>query len=215
MLLFFQIGGGGLAERHGLGKDALNHGLCLRPADGHGLLNGRELAVNLFVRLEGFHHQGMVGSAVGLHHAMGHVQFVLANQLLQIGKFWLFGHGAFPLIGFIKRQCEKSGSRGVSRAQTVQALPALACCVRPKNADAVDAMPVLFQAGDSDHVGTSSGHPIRGQKRKKPLTNQRLSSFLVRLAGIEPTTLWFVARYSIQLSYSRTDYRLYKQKSSD
>ncbi len=39
--------------------------------------------------------------------------------------------------------------------------------------------------------------------------------FVVRLAGIEPTTLWFVARYSIQLSYSRTDYRLYKQKSSD
>jgi hypothetical protein len=29
-------------------------------------------------------------------------------------------------------------------------------------------------------------------------------SFLVRLAGIEPTTPWFVAKYSIQLSYSRT-----------
>ena len=31
---------------------------------------------------------------------------------------------------------------------------------------------------------------------------------LVRLAGIEPTTPWFVAKYSIQLSYSRegTDY---------
>ena len=28
-------------------------------------------------------------------------------------------------------------------------------------------------------------------------------SFLVRLAGIEPTTPWFVAKYSIQLSYSR------------
>ena len=27
--------------------------------------------------------------------------------------------------------------------------------------------------------------------------------FLVRLAGIEPTTPWFVAKYSIQLSYSR------------
>ena len=38
--------------------------------------------------------------------------------------------------------------------------------------------------------------------------------FVVRLAGIEPTTLWFVARYSIQLSYSRTACRLYKQKCS-
>ncbi len=28
-------------------------------------------------------------------------------------------------------------------------------------------------------------------------------SRLVRLAGIEPTTPWFVAKYSIQLSYSR------------
>ena len=27
--------------------------------------------------------------------------------------------------------------------------------------------------------------------------------FMVRLAGIEPTTPWFVAKYSIQLSYSR------------
>src|SRR3990167_1860768 len=32
----------------------------------------------------------------------------------------------------------------------------------------------------------------------------RLRAFrLVRLAGIEPTTPWFVAKYSIQLSYSR------------
>ena len=33
---------------------------------------------------------------------------------------------------------------------------------------------------------------------------------MVRLAGIEPTTPWFVAKYSIQLSYSREacDYRL-------
>ena len=27
--------------------------------------------------------------------------------------------------------------------------------------------------------------------------------FVVRMAGFEPTTLWFVARYSIQLSYIR------------
>ncbi len=28
---------------------------------------------------------------------------------------------------------------------------------------------------------------------------------MVRLAGIEPTTPWFVAKYSIQLSYSRCE----------
>ena len=28
---------------------------------------------------------------------------------------------------------------------------------------------------------------------------------MARLAGFEPTTLWFVARYSIQLSYSRSE----------
>jgi hypothetical protein len=27
---------------------------------------------------------------------------------------------------------------------------------------------------------------------------------MVRLVGVEPTTTWFVARYSIQLSYKRT-----------
>jgi hypothetical protein len=30
----------------------------------------------------------------------------------------------------------------------------------------------------------------------------------VRLAGFEPTTPWFVAKYSIQLSYSRREARL-------
>ncbi len=29
-------------------------------------------------------------------------------------------------------------------------------------------------------------------------------SKVARLAGFEPTTPWFVAKYSIQLSYSRT-----------
>ncbi len=28
---------------------------------------------------------------------------------------------------------------------------------------------------------------------------------MARLAGIEPTTPWFVAKYSIQLSYSREE----------
>ena len=30
---------------------------------------------------------------------------------------------------------------------------------------------------------------------------------MVRLVGVEPTTTWFVARYSIQLSYKRTSWR--------
>ena len=36
---------------------------------------------------------------------------------------------------------------------------------------------------------------------------------LVRLAGFEPTTPWFVAKYSIQLSYSRTQKRNYSKAS--
>jgi hypothetical protein len=35
------------------------------------------------------------------------------------------------------------------------------------------------------------------------LTRRFTTAILVRLAGIEPTTPWFVAKYSIQLSYSR------------
>ena len=38
---------------------------------------------------------------------------------------------------------------------------------------------------------------------KLPFRVFSLLLILVRLAGIEPTTPWFVAKYSIQLSYSR------------
>ncbi|SOT40663.1 hypothetical protein F01_310165 [Burkholderia cenocepacia] len=34
---------------------------------------------------------------------------------------------------------------------------------------------------------------------------------VARLAGFEPTTPWFVAKYSIQLSYSRTQKRKYSR----
>ena len=47
---------------------------------------------------------------------------------------------------------------------------------------------------------------LRLRKEKRPEDRSSgLSSYelLVRLAGIEPTTPWFVAKYSIQLSYSR------------
>ncbi len=44
-----------------------------------------------------------------------------------------------------------------------------------------------------------------GQKKKTSIF--RCWSFdLVRLAGFEPTTPWFVAKYSIQLSYSRATF---------
>ena len=38
---------------------------------------------------------------------------------------------------------------------------------------------------------------------RKSLSGPFVLKKLVRLAGIEPTTPWFVAKYSIQLSYSR------------
>src|SRR5450830_2115135 len=43
-----------------------------------------------------------------------------------------------------------------------------------------------------------------GENKKGPdLAIWPLFFHMVRLAGIEPTTPWFVAKYSIQLSYSR------------
>ena len=41
------------------------------------------------------------------------------------------------------------------------------------------------------------------KKRKTPQILLSEGYRLVRLAGFEPTTPWFVAKYSIQLSYSR------------
>jgi len=55
-------------------------------------------------------------------------------------------------------------------------------------------------------IAISANH---NRKRRMKRTNKKGQIFrsgpriLVRLAGIEPTTPWFVAKYSIQLSYSR------------
>ena len=52
-------------------------------------------------------------------------------------------------------------------------------------------------------AGQPAGRLARSQ-RKSPRTVWFWGfQMLVRLAGIEPTTPWFVAKYSIQLSYSR------------
>jgi hypothetical protein len=58
--------------------------------------------------------------------------------------------------------------------------------------------------------GDVSGN-VKNQDAKKNGPEFLLShslETLVRLAGIEPTTPWFVAKYSIQLSYSRPKHAL-------
>src|SRR3954469_3981202 len=51
---------------------------------------------------------------------------------------------------------------------------------------------------------STAGSPQRKTARKLAFPScVSRTEILVRLAGIEPTTPWFVAKYSIQLSYSR------------
>jgi hypothetical protein len=56
------------------------------------------------------------------------------------------------------------------------------------------------------HVHQSAANTAT--KKKGQISRSGPSYFLVRLAGIEPTTPWFVAKYSIQLSYSRPRHAL-------
>ena len=52
---------------------------------------------------------------------------------------------------------------------------------------------------------TGNQSKVKSQRRKDSEHFYSKSLFhMVRLAGIEPTTPWFVAKYSIQLSYSRS-----------
>ena len=48
----------------------------------------------------------------------------------------------------------------------------------------------------------------RQDMKKGPALWALALSVMVRLAGFEPTTPWFVAKYSIQLSYSRISPKL-------
>jgi hypothetical protein len=47
----------------------------------------------------------------------------------------------------------------------------------------------------------------RGLRNEKGLHFCKPLNYLARPAGFEPTTPWFVARYSIQLSYERVKRR--------
>src|SRR5471030_1304477 len=62
----------------------------------------------------------------------------------------------------------------------------------------------LFGEGFLEEILQSISRPYTNSKRARRLLFRPFHSrILVRLAGIEPTTPWFVAKYSIQLSYSR------------
>ena len=58
--------------------------------------------------------------------------------------------------------------------------------------------------------GIPSGIPSTERRKDLEPFDSKSLIHLVRLAGIEPTTPWFVAKYSIQLSYSRNyaDYNI-------
>gem|GEM_PF-5595229 len=55
----------------------------------------------------------------------------------------------------------------------------------------------------AQNQAASNLSPIKRKKAWRLLSKPFFLRMLVRLAGIEPTTPWFVAKYSIQLSYSR------------
>ena len=54
-------------------------------------------------------------------------------------------------------------------------------------------------------IGLPANHDCVKENTKR-WTFMGMSIFLVRLKGFEPPTFWFVAKHSIQLSYSRIRY---------
>ena len=60
-----------------------------------------------------------------------------------------------------------------------------------------------FAAGSPAKVPLSVCHRIAKTQRPKPESLENTGFFVVRLKGFEPPTFWFVAKHSIQLSYSR------------
>src|SRR5690606_5084086 len=65
----------------------------------------------------------------------------------------------------------------------------------------VGVPPEMLEAGLAGESGLVGGRHVGAHSRLSKA--QTSENFLARLAGFEPTTPWFVARYSIQLSYSR------------
>ncbi len=64
--------------------------------------------------------------------------------------------------------------------------------------------PFLFVRQQCDPDSNRRGEIEAGKEQRKRAFPEEGPSEVARLAGFEPTTPWFVAKYSIQLSYSRT-----------
>jgi hypothetical protein len=64
---------------------------------------------------------------------------------------------------------------------------------------------VLYPTELQPHTGTLPRIPAKGKGLPmRYILMRKALKKVARLAGFEPTTPWFVAKYSIQLSYSRT-----------
>ena len=63
-------------------------------------------------------------------------------------------------------------------------------------------------SAEADIAGTHFRTSLLGKRKKGQSRDWPFLTQLARPAGFEPTTPWFVARYSIQLSYGREETEL-------
>ena len=76
---------------------------------------------------------------------------------------------------------------------------------RSESAQPMKSTGWVFEEGLEKRQPNGNQSKVKSQRRKDSEHFYSKSLFhMVRLAGIEPTTPWFVAKYSIQLSYSRS-----------
>src|SRR5450755_82935 len=88
-------------------------------------------------------------------------------------------------------------------------------CARTHTLRQISLRRMRIACGDRERTANAITAQICHRTRKtKGLRLGNPSFSLVRLAGFEPTTPWFVAKYSIQLSYSRPSPSVYQRPFS-